>query len=321
MFKPATRQQARLRLGLVGPAGSGKTYTALRVAHGLGERIALIDTEHGSASKYAGEVEDGHPFRFDAIDLSTMRGGFSPDNYIAAIEAAGRAGYDVCVIDSLSHAWSGPGGVLDIVDKAASRSNNNTYAGWRTGTPAHNRLIDAILASPCHVVATMRSKAEYVIEKDERTGKNAPRKIGTQPIQREGMDFEFDVVGDLDQDHKLVITKTRCSALDGAVITKPGADLARALRDWLGQGEAPETPAQDPGATADGAHHESFRADQRRFFAELKRLEVEYAPLTEYLAAKRKPRPSAMTQEERDILMTWLEAPKNRAAVMGGGAK
>jgi hypothetical protein len=239
-FQPATRTQARLRLGLVGPTGAGKTYTALAVAQHLGSRVAVIDTEHGSASKYADE------FTFDVLELTT----FGPLTYVAAIAAADAAGYDVLIIDSLSHAWMGKDGALELVDRAAKRSgSNNSFTAWRDVTPQHNQMIEAILGCRAHVIMTMRSKMEYILDKD-RDGKTVPRKVGMAPIQRDGMEYEADVVGDLDLQHTLVVTKSRCRALDQAVIDRPGRGLAETLLAWLGQGVAPIVqPAQSPTET------------------------------------------------------------------------
>ncbi|POB12216.1 ATP-binding protein [Sulfobacillus sp. hq2] len=234
-FRPATKQFSYLRLALIGPAGSGKTYSSLRIATALGARVAVIDSERGSASKYADE------FAFDVLELET----FAPHEYIEAIRAAVAGGYDVLIIDSLSHAWAGKGGVLDMHDAAtAQERGGNSYTAWRTVSPEHNKLIEEILHAPVHIIATLRSKIAYVQEKDER-GKTVVRKVGMQPIQREGLDFEFDVVGDLDQTNRLVITKTRCRALAQAIIPRPGAELAQTLQTWLGDNKpAPMTADQ-----------------------------------------------------------------------------
>lgn len=238
LFKPASKKQARARVALIGPSGSGKTFSALSVATGLGGRIAVIDSERGSASKYADK------FAFDALDLET----FSPETYVKAIEAAGAAGYDVLVIDSLSHAWTGKDGALEQVDKAVERAkarsgrDANSFTAWREVTPMHNALVDAILLSRCHVLATMRVKTEYVLEENER-GKKVPRKIGLAPIQRDGLEYEFDVVGDMNE-ATLTVTKTRCSDLHRAVIREPGVDLGNQLSRWLSDG-AP-APVREP---------------------------------------------------------------------------
>lgn len=228
MFKKATRQQSKLRMTIDGPAGSGKTYTALRFAHALqnGGRIAYIDTERGSASKYVGDSPDGTPWDFDVLELTT----FSPERYTLAIEAAGKAGYSVLVIDSLSHAWEGVGGALEIKD----RQGGNQWTAWRSVTPIHNRMVDAILQSPCHVITTMRSRMEYVQETDG--GKIVIRKVGLSPIQRPGMEYEFDIVCDMDWAHILRVSKTRCPAVVDAVIEKPGPEFMRAVKEWLQSG-------------------------------------------------------------------------------------
>lgn len=233
MFVKATKTQARLRLALIGPSGSGKTFSALSIASGLapGGRIALLDTERASASKYAGE------FSFDTAELET----FHPAKYVEAIQQAEKAGYEVLIIDSLSHAWMGKDGALEQVDKVAARSRTgNSFGAWREVTPMHHALVDAILRSRCHVIATMRAKTEWVLETNDK-GKQTPRKVGLAPVQRDGLEYEFDVVGDLDAT-TLCITKTRCRALHQAVLKEPGAPLGEQLRAWLTDGAPAMTP-------------------------------------------------------------------------------
>ena len=232
MFKPATREQLKLRMALDGPAGSGKTYTALRFAFALAGKngkVAVIDTEHRSASKYIGESPDGFPWQFDVAELGT----YSPSLYTQYIRLAGQSGYDVLVIDSLSHAWSGVGGVLSQVDAKAKG-----FSGWKEVTPKHNDLVDAILGSPCHIIATMRTKTEYEVETANVKGKEKLKvtKLGTKPIQREGVEYEFDVVCDLSAEHLLTVSKTRCSALNEMVVSQPGPDFMKPLAKWLNAG-------------------------------------------------------------------------------------
>jgi hypothetical protein len=254
-FKKATKEQARARIGLIGPSGSGKTYTALTLAHGLGQRIALIDTERGSASKYA------HRFTFDVLELAE----FDPRTYVAAIQAASEAGYQVLVIDSLSHAWTGKGGALELKDAAAKRNRGDSFSAWRDITPLHNALVDAILQAPMHVIVTLRAKTEYAMEKDDRTGKTSVRKIGLAPVQRDGLEYEFDIVGDLDADNTLVVTKTRCEALSGKVINRPGAELAAVVAGWLQDGTEPTPPpAPVEGLTAERLREEQAAATATR---------------------------------------------------------
>lgn len=235
-FKKATRHQLRLRMALFGPSGSGKTYTALRFAFALaameGGRVALIDTEREAASKYAGYEIDGQPWDFDSDALSN----FAPTEYTSAIQAAGKEGYSVLIIDSLSHAWAGEGGALDLKD----RQGGNEFTAWRNVTPMHNRMVDAILQSPCHVIATMRSKTQYVLEANDR-GKMVPRKVGMEPIQRAGMEYEFDITGSLECDTNILkIDKSRCPAVAGWVGPKPTASFMEPVIAWLKDGVAVE---------------------------------------------------------------------------------
>ena len=233
-FKKATKTEAKLRLALIGTSGSGKTFTALTFATALAPtgKIAVIDTERGSASKYADK------FSFDTLDLDT----FAPAKYVEAIAAAQAAGYEVLVIDSLSHAWSGKDGALEMVDKAAKRSQSgNSFTAWRDVTPEHNRMVDAIVGANMHVIVTLRAKTEYVMEANAH-GKVTPRKIGLAPVQRDGMEYEFDVVGTMNDENTLVISKTRCSDLSGGVYEKPNGKVTDALKAWL-TGAKPEPKA------------------------------------------------------------------------------
>lgn len=235
-FKPAQREKAKARIALAGPSGSGKTYSALSLACAMGDRVAVIDTEHGSASKYA-VGRDSQGFTFDALELDN----FDPRNLIGALAAASQAQYPVVVVDSLSHFWSGVGGMLEQADKASRKYGGNSFSGWKDARPMERQLIEAMLAYPGHVIVTLRTKTEYVIEEDER-GKKKPRKVGMRPEQRDGIEYEFDIVGDLDAENTLMISKSRCSDLAGVVLPKPGADLAQTICDWLAGGvETPET--------------------------------------------------------------------------------
>ena len=241
-FRPATKVNAKLRLAFIGPAGSGKSYSALAVGCALVPkgRVAAIDTERGSLSKYAKD------FAFDVLELEQH----SPADYIRAIHAAEQAGYDVLIIDSLSHAWAGKGGALEMVDQIARKSQSgNSFGAWRNVTPHHNALVDTLIGAKLHIIATMRAKTEWVVEKDERTGKQTPRKIGLAPVQRDGMEYEFDVVGDIDQQHSFLVSKSRCSSIADALIEKPGAALAATLREWLVGEPAVERPRPPMPAT------------------------------------------------------------------------
>lgn len=235
VFKKAVKYGAKLRLALAGPAGSGKTYTALTLALALanGGTVALIDTEHGSASKYADIFSE-----FDTKELTT----FHPQKYIDAIHEAEQAGYAVLVIDSLSHAWSGQGGLLEEKDKIArSKYNGNSFSAWNDASALQNKLVNVILGSSLHIIATVRSKMEYVLETNER-GKQQPRKVGMAPVQRDDLPYEFDVFCTMESDNTLLVEKSRCPQLSGAVIPKPDAKVADILKSWLMGEIPPESP-------------------------------------------------------------------------------
>ena len=234
-FKKAQKQQSKLRMSIAGPSGSGKTFTALRIATEMGGSIAVIDTEKGSAAKYSDQ------FAFDVLEMDD----FHPDRYIEAIRAAERAGYDILIIDSTTHEWAGKNGILELHEAAVQKQRvKNTYTAWAEVTPLHNAFINAILQANCHVIATVRSKTDYVQEKNER-GQTEIRKVGMASIQREGMDYEYDIMIEMDVNHTGVVTKTRCNELDGRTFRKPGAEIAEILTRWL-SGGAPATPKVDP---------------------------------------------------------------------------
>jgi hypothetical protein len=235
-FKTAVKHESKLRLAIAGPSGSGKTYTSLAIATALaqGKPIALVDTEHGSASKYA------DLFAFDVLEIEPP---FHPDRFGKAIIEAAAAGYAVVILDSLTHAWQGSGGLLDEVDRIARQMRSpNTFAAWKDATPIQNRLVEAIVGAPLHVIATMRSKQDYILTVNEK-GNQVPKKVGMAPQQREGFEYEFDVFGEMDTDNTLLITKTRCPALTGGVYKKPGKDVAAILTTWLQGVKAPDKPA------------------------------------------------------------------------------
>ena len=225
-FRKAQRTKAKLRLAITGPAGSGKTYSALLLAFGIGGKIALIDTENGSGDLYA---------NLGDYDICNLNAPYTVEKYLNAIHEAENEGYDVIIIDSLSHAWNGEGGLLDRQSRLAETSRANSYTAWRQITPLYNKLINAMLTSPVHIIATMRSKTEYIQIENER-GKNEIKKVGLAPIQRDGMDYEFTTVFDLTASHNVSVSKDRTTLFDGSIfsITKETGEL---LREWLNEGE------------------------------------------------------------------------------------
>ena len=234
MFRKAERRQAKLRLALCGPSGSGKTYSALLIARGLvpDGQIAMIDTERGSGELYA----DLTPY-----DAGSLAPPFTPSRYIELIQQAEQDGYDVLIIDSLSHAWTGEGGVLEMHDKA-SAATRNSFTAWREVTPKHNALVDAIIGANLHVIVTMRTKTAYDLIDDN--GKKKPVKVGLAPVQRDGVEYEFTTVMDLSvEGHVATATKDRTRLFDGTHFV-PTVATGDALRTWLEMGADPFNESQ-----------------------------------------------------------------------------
>lgn len=227
-IKKAVRSIAKLRLGLTGPSGSGKTYGALLIAKGIASRlkdgkgrIALIDSERGSASLYSDIVD------FDTIILDQP---YSPERYIEAMEMVEKAGYDICVVDSTTHEWNGSGGCLEINEVLANaRYKGNTWSAWNETTPRHRAFLDKINQTSLHLIATMRSKMETVQE----GGK--VKKLGMKSEQRDGTEYEFTTILELSHDgHYAVPGKDRTNLFkEPFVITE---STGRVLVQWLNAG-------------------------------------------------------------------------------------
>lgn len=231
MFKKATKKQAKLRCAVFGPSGAGKTFSALSIAQGMGDKIALIDTERGSASKYADR------FNFDVCELEDQ----TIDGYVEAIGNAANAGYEVLVIDSLSHAWKE---LLQEVEQIAKmRYRGNTWSAWSEGTPKQLKLVNAILQYPGHVFATMRSKTEWQTEQVD--GKNRPVRVGLAPEQGKGIEYEFDLLMEVNVDHIASVLKDRTGKFQDKLINKPGAEFGGQLLEWLNDGEAIKLASDD----------------------------------------------------------------------------
>lgn len=228
-IRKAERKKAKLRLGISAPSGAGKTYSSLLMAYGITgdwEKVGLIDTENGSGDLYA------HLGDYSVIPLEAP---FTPDKYIQAIKLFEDGGFEVIIIDSLTHAWAGEGGILDIQSAAAAASRSgNSYTAWREVTPKHNALVNAILQSKCHIISSMRAKTEYVQEKNDN-GKTEIRKVGLAPIQRDGMEYEFTVMLDVSLNHTATASKDRTGLFDGQYF-KPNVETGKKLLEWLENG-------------------------------------------------------------------------------------
>lgn len=226
-FEKAKKEQIWLKILLNGPSGSGKTYSALRMATGIanasGGKVAAIDTENRRIRYYADE------FNFDDM---TLEDPYSPEKYVEAIEEACAAGYNVLIIDSLSHEWSY---CLDLVN---NMPGTNTYTKWKTVTPRHDAFKEKILQSPIHIIATVRGKDEYVLQ--DENGKKVPKKVGMGYSQRDGLEFDYTVTLNIDQDtHRYSAAKDNSHLFEGRfdVITEKDGE---ALFKWANNGAKTE---------------------------------------------------------------------------------
>lgn len=242
-FAPATREQARARIGLQGPAGCGKTKSALRIAEGLaqGGQIGLIDTERRSALTYAvvpGQPHlGGHEFGHMPMDS------YDPRNLTEAVRIAEQAGLAVLIIDSWSHFWNGRGGLLEIVENAGS-GTMGTFGGWKKGNPIEQDMLDALLNFSGHLIVTMRTKTDYLVD-----GKTIT-KVGTKVVQRDSSDYELGLIIDMVEGTGTVV-KTRYEPLEGLSIHHPGEELGQQILEQLGQGVDPVKALLDE-LTAEG---------------------------------------------------------------------
>jgi hypothetical protein len=193
----AQREQALIKLAIQGPSGSGKTYSSLLLAYGLvgnWNHIVVIDTENNSSHLYS------HLGNYNVLSLSEP---FSPERYIDAIEICEKAGMRAIIIDSISQEWEGSGGIIETHGNMAG----NSFTNWNKVTPRHNAFVQKMLQSQCHIVATIRTKQDYVLT--EKNGKMVPEKVGLKGVTRDGMDYEFTLVLDLDIKHQATASKDR----------------------------------------------------------------------------------------------------------------
>ena len=222
-FAKATKASTWLRLCTYGVSGSGKTYTSLRMAKGIGSKVALIDSERGRASKYADR------FDFDTCVLEDK----TIDGYKRVIKEAEAAKYPILIIDSLSHAWEE---LKDEVEKIGrAHFGGNSWAAWSRGTPKQMAFIDMITSYPGHVLTTMRSRTDWVQSVDGR-GKKSYERTGTSPVQGKGIEYEFDLLMVLSTDHEAKIEKDNSGQFQDHLIDRPGEEFGRAMAAWLEDG-------------------------------------------------------------------------------------
>lgn len=231
-FAKAERKKSKLRLALAGPSGSGKTYGALLVAKGLGGKIAVIDTEKGSASLYSDLVD------FDVLELEPP---YSPSNYVSAVKLAEKCGYDVVIIDSITHEWTGSGGCLEMNEETAkAKYRGNTWSAWNDTKAKHRVFIDALLSCQAHIIVTMRSKTETA--QVEVNGKKQVQKLGMKSEQNDGIEYEFTTVLDLIHDGNFALPSKDRTGLFAPDCNpfKLSEDIGRKLAEWLDSGKNPQ---------------------------------------------------------------------------------
>jgi hypothetical protein len=224
-LQKAKRHQVKLKIGMSGPSGYGKTYSALLLAFGITNdwnKVALIDTENNSASLYS------HLGDFNVLSLNEP---FAPERYIEAIKICENADVEVLIIDSISHEWSGKGGCLEIHEQLGGR-----FQDWAKITPRHNAFLDAIIQSKVHVITTSRRKVDYSLDQDS-SGKTKVMKLGTKEIQREGYEYELTVNYEfLNDKHLVSVSKDRTGLFVGKPEFIINTSTGKKLKDWCNQG-------------------------------------------------------------------------------------
>ncbi len=219
-LRKSERKQAKIKMAIQGPSGSGKTYSSLLLAYGLcndWSKIAVIDTENHSSDLYA------HLGQFNVLSLDAP---FTPERYIEAIRICVNQGISVIIIDSISHEWEGTGGILEQLGNMAG----NSFTNWSKLTPRHNAFTQEILQSPVHIIATIRSKQDYVLA--DKNGKMVPEKVGLKAVTRDGMDYEFTLVFDLDIKNSAIASKDRTGLFFGKPEQKLSSTTGKIILDW-----------------------------------------------------------------------------------------
>lgn len=228
-FKKATKKQAKLRLALFGVSGSGKTYSALRIAKGLGGSIAVIDTENHSACKYSDR------FDFDVCECEKA----TINNICLLLQDASE--YDVLIIDSLTHAWDEL--ITEVNQIAKAKFHGNTFSAWSEGTPKQRAFIKALLNFKGHLIVTMRSETNWEVQENSE-GKKMPVRIGTQPKQGKNIEYEFDMLININQDHTGYVLKDRTGKYQDQCFDIIDESLGVDLNEWLSTGDVVVDPTK-----------------------------------------------------------------------------
>lgn len=284
-FKKASKSMAKAKLAVTGPSGAGKTLSSLLLAKGLGgKKVGVIDTENNSASLY----EDRFPgWEYFTLPINPP---YTAQKYLKAVDVALAEGIDVLIIDSLTHVWDAEGGLKQQKDALDSRGGNS-FANWAPITKLYEQLKAKILHSPIHMIVTMRSKQEYVLEKGT-DGKATPRKVGLAPIMRDGMEYEFTVVFDIGMDHQFMVSKDRTDLFDGVVATIT-EETGSTIRDWLAKPKAPPPPPQPEAHKAAENEKQDFPPDEPQAHPPVENESQERKPWAGKAKGKPEPKPKA----------------------------
>jgi hypothetical protein len=228
-LRKATRQKSKIRLGLSAVSGGGKTYSAILIAKGLANgnlsKVALIDTENGSGDLYS------HLGEYNVLPLEAP---YTPENYAKAIKTCEDAGMEVIIIDSITHEWDGKGGILEI----HAAMTGNSFTNWASLTPRHQKFVDAILQSKCHIITTVRRKQDYEMTKDSN-GKMVIEKGGLKEITREGFEYELTANLQLDMKHNCTVLKDRTGLFAGKPEFVPSEATGKLIYEWCENGVEP----------------------------------------------------------------------------------
>lgn len=312
-IRKAERRRVHARVAFIGPSGAGKTYSAIHFARGLvgpEGSVVVIDTEQGSSEMYADKA--------GGFSVLTLEPPYSPKRYMDAIDAVEKAWAEVpnvercLIIDQISHAWAGEGGVLDYVDAQAANSKGNSFAAWKKGTPIQQAFLERMLRVAGHLIVTMRSKTEWVLEKDPNTGRQVPRKVGLAPVQRNDIEYEWQIVFEVEQDsNQARATKDRTSLYAGRVFV-PGEEHGAKLAAFLAAGKElakPEPPAPKGDEKIDAKQLETLIGAAKTGG----RQKEEFLAVVEKVVGHRSPKDVLASQFA--AILEALSQPKNTSAL------
>lgn len=245
-FKDAERKQEKIKVMLAGISGSGKTYSVLKIAKGFLEelgvkdltgKIGVIDTENGSSNLYAG-LDGMPPFK-----VLTLTPPYTTDRYLKALDLAVRMGFEVVIVDTISHQWRGEGGIIDRLDREKLTAKGGSFPLWAKYTPEHTRFVTALLHAPVHLFCTARCKQSHILVENEK-GKMEPKKVGMEIIQRDQIEYEFTLIMDIEPNHYATVSKDRTHLFDDSSFI-PSEGTGKRVAEWLKGGKEETVGIED----------------------------------------------------------------------------